>query len=135
MIRSIFKRDDLLVFDVNPDKVDRIELLFNRCLKFSDEEIVDLSERIVIDRASESIVVQRNTFDRLKVRSNVQLAGIVSNFLDDVSVNAFSRVEGNPAGEQNYLIRLETKFGGKKEVKGSFDSADFPSTGRSLPKN
>lgn len=136
MIRSMFKRDDLLVFDGNPDKVDRIELLFNRCLNFSDEEIVDSSERIVIERASESIVVQRNTFDRLKVRSNVQLAGIVSNFLDDVSVNAFSRVEGNPAdvcenpaGEQNYLIRLETKFGRKKEVKGSFDKRGLPVDG------
>lgn len=133
MIRSMFKRNDLLVFDGNPDKVDRIELLFNRCLNFSNEEIVDSSERIVIDRASEAIVVQRNTFDRLKVRSNVQLAGIVSNFLDDVSVNAFSRVEGNPAdvcenpaGEQNYLIRLETKFGRKKEVKGSFDKRGLP---------
>lgn len=96
----------------------------------------------MIDRASEAIVVQRNTFDRLKVRSNVQLAGIVSNFLDDVSVNAFSRVEGNPAdvcenpaGEQNYLIRLETKFGRKKRSRAVLTSAVCPSIGRSLLKN
>lgn len=138
-MREKLGRNDLLLFDGNYDPIDRIEAKYDRNTKIMMEDreddyvIWDYHEKLVIDRASESIVVQRNTFDRLKVRSNVQLAGIVSNFLDDVSVNAFSRVEGNPAdvcenpaGKQNYLIRLETKFGRKKEVKGSFDKRGLP---------
>lgn len=145
-IRDRLKRNDLFLFDGNPDRVERIEVTYDRHLEIEMKEpadpdhpyaIWDYHENLSIDRASETIEHFRQIMSECDVYNKYHVSEGVSDFLDETDVNALSVVEGNPPDvyidhhrTDSYKILVTTKLGGTRETTGTFDkkglSNDWP---------
>lgn len=141
-IRENLGRKDLLLFDGNPDRIERIEVTYDRHLEMEIAKPVnpaqpyaiwDYHENIVIDRATETIEHFRQIFSECDVRNTYHIAEGVSNFLDEMDVDALSEVEGNPQDiyvdphrTDSYKILVTTKLGGTRKTTGTFDKKGLP---------
>jgi hypothetical protein len=141
-IRKQLRRDDLFLFDGNPDRVDRIEVYYDRHIEIETEEPVDpehpyvlwdCHEELKLDRASETVEHFRKIFGECDVRSIYHIEEGVSDFLDDMDVDALSEAEGNPPDvyvdphrSEHYKILVTTKIGGTREITGTFDKKGLP---------
>lgn len=141
-IREQLRRDDLFLFDGNPDRVDRIEVYYDRHIEIETEEPVDpehpyvlwdCHEELKLDRASETVEHFRKIFKECDVRSIYHIEEGVSDFLDDMDVDALSEAEGNPPDvyvdphrSEHYKILVTTKIGGTREITGTFDKKGLP---------
>lgn len=143
MIRAALGRNDLFVFDGNPDRVERIELSYHRyaCVKAKntppasgfDQAVIDHREHLVLDRAAETVRLVRDIAPGCKVTLDCRIPGDVARFLDGIRLDAFSVVKGNPPdviddpkGSRDYALALLTKHGIKREVSGSYDRDGLP---------
>lgn len=141
-IREQLKRNDLFLFDGNPDRVERIEVFYDRHSEIEMKKPVNpempytiwnYHEELKIDRASETIEHFRKIFEECDVRNVYHIAEGVSAFLDDIDLDAFSEVTGNPPdvyidphSSTNYKILISTKKGDNREINGTFDKNGLP---------
>lgn len=141
-IREQFGRNDLFLFDENPNRVERIEVFYDRHSEIEMKKPVhpempyaiwDYHEELKIDRAAETIEHYRKIFDECDVSNIYHIAEGVPSFLDDIDVDAFSEVRGNspdvyvdPHRSTNYKILITTKNGGTREIDGTFDKNGLP---------
>lgn len=143
LIRSRLGRNDLFIFDGNPDIVTRIEVKYHRITRIKPGVIPegvtweyvtwDYNETIIIDRQTETLEHIREIGTGCKVTNTYYVQEGIESFLDDVDVNAFSEIVGNPPDAvedpmetKEYTIAIFTKHGGKRIVTGSFDKNGLP---------
>lgn len=141
-IRERLNRDDLFLFDGNPDRVDQIEMTYDRHQEFevadpADPEqpyaTWDYHEELKIDRDTETIEHFRQIFADCDVRNTYHISGGVSDFLDSLEPYALSEAEGNPPDvfvdpfrTEKYKIIVTTRLAGPREISGSFDKKGLP---------
>ena len=141
-IREQLKREDLFLFDGNPDRVEQIEVTYDRHTEIEMEKPInsehpyalwDYHEEIIIDRATESIVHFRKIFDECDVKNIYHIAEGVPDFLDDVDTDVFTSVVGNPPDvfidphqTTKYRITVTTKLGGSRITEGTYDKNGLP---------
>ena len=141
-IRERLNRDDLFLFDGNPDRVDQIEMTYDRHQEFevadpADPEqpyaIWDYHEELKISRDTETVELYRQIFSDCDVRNTYHIAGGVSVFLDSLEPYALSEAEGNPPDvfvdpfrTEKYKITVTTRRAGTREISGLFDKNGLP---------
>ena len=93
----------------------------------------DCKEFLTLDRASETLEHVREIGSRCKVTNVYYVQEGISSFLDDIDINAFSEIEGNPPDVvddpleiKEYTITLFTKHGAIREITGTFDKKGLP---------
>ena len=122
-MREKLGRDDLFLFDGNYDPIDRIEAKYNRNTKIrmKDREdcvIWNYHEKLAVDRESETIEYFRQIAEECDVCHKYHVAGGVSQLLDNLDADVFSKKEGNPPDvyvdpleSKNYEIVIRTRRG------------------------
>ena len=143
IIRKKLDRDDLYVFDGNPDRITRLEILYHRITKTKSEarsegrkysyDSQDYSETLVIDSNTESIEYIRKIGSGCVIISNCYVDEGVSTLLERLNENAFSNIHGNPPDviddplkTKDYKIIIASKHGEKNTITGTFDKNGLP---------
>ena len=143
LIRENLNRNDLFVFDGNPDSLIRVEIEYHRCTKIKpraipegvtwDYVIWEYHEFLTIDRTSETLEHIREIGSGCRVTNSYYVQEGIASFLDDIDLDAFSEIEGNPPDavdnpleKREYTIRLNTKHGDVREFTGTFDKKGLP---------
>lgn len=142
LIRSKLGRNDLFVFDGNPDAITRIEIKYHRNTKIKPRvqegttlEYVtwDYNELLTIDRDSETLEHIREIGTGCKVTNSYYVQEGITRFMDDIDIDAFSEIEGNPPDvvedpleSKDYTITVFTKHGDTHIVTGTFDKKGLP---------
>ncbi len=143
LIRSRLEREDLFAFDGNPDAVTRIEVKYHRNTKIKPGVVPegvtwefvtwDYNEAIIIDRQSETLEHIREIGTGCKITNTYYVQEGVQSLLDDIDVDAFSEIVGNPPDTvdnplevMEYSISVFTRHGGERIVTGSFDKNGLP---------
>ena len=139
-IRDLLDDNSLFLFDGNPDRIDRIEIAYQRQTTIPvppewhmDHVIWDYHEQLIIDRSSETIEYSRFIAEETDICTRYHIVGGISDFLDDFDTDLFSRTEGNPPDvyenpmeSSTYQIKLFTKNEGERDLSGSFDKKGLP---------
>ncbi|MBD5383413.1 MAG: hypothetical protein HDR72_00245 [Ruminococcaceae bacterium] len=143
IIRSKLKRNNLFVFDGNPDAVTKIEIKYHRNTKIkpnvTTEEAVgeyvpwDYNETLIIDRSSETLKHIREIGSGCKVTNIYHVQDGITSFLDGIDVDVFFEVKGNPPDAvdnpleiKEYTITVVTKHGTERVITGTFDKHGLP---------
>lgn len=143
LIRTKLCRNDLLVFDGNPNKIDRIEIKYSRITKIKPKIIPEGAtwdyvtwnhkENLTIDRDTETIEHIKELGSGCKITSNYYVQDGVVSFLDDINLEDFFDIEGDPPDviedtfeTKKYSITVYTKYDGKKVITGTFDKNGLP---------
>lgn len=145
LIREALDMDDLYVFDGNykPDKVDRITVDYHRVTKLEQIKpfskkleclIEDYTEKLVVDRESESIEYIRNIGTDCKISHKFEVKGGVKKILDDLDVDyLFDNIEGNPPDvidntneTKDYTITVDFNKSPQCIIKGTYDKNGLP---------
>ena len=143
IIRSRLGRNDLFVFDANPDAITRLEIKYHRITKIKPEvplpgssfEYVtwDYNESLVFDRDTETLEHICEIGSGCKVTHTYQVEGGISTFLDDQGVDILSHIEDapedvieNPLEKKEYTITIQTKNGLNRTIEGTFDRDGLP---------
>ncbi|WP_297040454.1 hypothetical protein [uncultured Dialister sp.] len=150
-IREKLGRKDLFLFNGIYDRVDRLEFTLHRTEKIRPGDPLpegfsyvtwDYHEKMVIDRASETVEYDRQIFEAADVKTRYHLEEAVSSFLDGLSPWVFSIVEGNPKDvcvdplrSCDYTIVLTMEKGGKREIRGSYDKKGLPADWPAFAEN
>lgn len=150
-IREKLGRKDLFLFNGIYDRVDRLEFTLHRTEKIRPSGALpeghqyvtwDYHEKMVMDRASETVEYDRQIFEACDVKTRYHLEEAVSSFLDDLSPWVFSIVEGNPKDvcvdplrSCDYTIVLTMEKGGKREIHGSYDKKGLPADWPAFAEN
>lgn len=138
-MREKLGRNDLLLFDGNYDPIDRIEAKYDRNTKImmkdreDDYVIWDYHEKLVVDRESETIEYFRQIAEGCDVCHKYHVSGGVSQLLDNLNADVFSKKEGNPTDvyvdpleSRDYQIDIRTRRGKCRKITGTFDKKDLP---------
>lgn len=138
-MREKLGRNDLLLFDGNYDPIDRIEAKYDRNTKImmkdreDDYVIWDYHEKLVVDRESETIEYFRQIAEECDVCHKYHVSGGVSQLLDNLDADVFSKKEGNPTDvyvdpleSRDYQIDIRTRRGKCRKITGTFDKKDLP---------
>lgn len=150
-IREKLGRKDLFLFNGIHDRVDRLEFTLHRTEKIRPRGPLpeglqhvtwDYHEKMVMDRAAETVEYDRQIFEACDVKTRYHLEEAVSSFLDDLSPWVFSIVEGNPKDvcvdplrSCDYTIVLTMEKGGKREIHGSYDKRGLPADWPTFAEN
>lgn len=137
-MREKLGRNDLLLFDGNYDPIDRIEAKYNRNTKIrmkdrEDFVIWNYHEKLAVDRESETIEYFRQIAEGCDVCHKYHVSGGVSQLLDNLNADIFSKKEGNPTDvyvdpleSRDYQIGIRTRRGKWRKITGTFDKKDLP---------
>lgn len=150
-IREKLGRKDLFLFNGIHDRVDRLEFTLHRTEKIRPRGPLpeglqhvtwDYHEKMVMDRAAETVEYDRQVFEACDVKTRYHLEEAVSSFLDGLSPWVFSIVEGNPKDvcvdplrSCDYTIVLTMEKGGKREIHGSYDKRGLPADWPAFAEN
>ncbi|MDE7360430.1 MAG: hypothetical protein K2N38_00675 [Oscillospiraceae bacterium] len=143
MIRAELARNDLFVFDGNPDCVTKIEVGYHRRsniiskLKHEDagREYIEneRTERLTIDRASQTMEYIRDLGSDRKLTNTYYMPEEITELLDDIWIDGLSEIEGDPPDalvdlneSKEYTLTIFTKHGEKRTVSGTFDKNGLP---------
>lgn len=145
MIRDVLGMDDLDVFDGNhkPDRVDRVTVDYHRITKIKPKQPVsetaeyvtwDYTERLVIDRESETIEHIQNIGSGCVVSRKFYVQGGIEDLLDDIDADdLFGEIEGNPDNvaddpleSKDYTITVDFKKGPQRVIQGTYDKKALP---------
>lgn len=145
MVRDALGMDDLYVFDGNnkPDRVDRVAVDYHRITKIKPKQPVsetteyltwDYTERLVLDRESETIEHIQNIGSGCVVSRKYYVRGGVESLLDDIDAeDLFGEIEGNPDDvadnpleSKNYTITVNFKKGPQRVIQGTYDKKALP---------
>lgn len=131
IIRINLNRNDLYVFDGNPDYVTKIEVKYHRITK-SSNSTEEYSEHLTIDHSTETLEFVREKGTR-RITNTYYVPYDISSFLENVDIYALSKIEGNPSDViddpsdiKEYTITLQTKHGNISGITGSFDKRGLP---------
>ena len=143
IIRKNLGRDDLFVFDGNPDKITRVEVKYHRLTKIkpenATEEIgdnyitLDYHESLVLDRETETMEHISELGSGCKITKTYHVEGGIISLLDSLDLYFFAdfpdkipdTVE-DPLDSRNYEISISSKLGESRVVTGAFDSNGLP---------
>lgn len=143
IIRSGLKRYDLLAFDGNPDVISKVEIKYHRNTKIKPGVIPqgatwkyvtwDYNEQLTLDREAETLEHIQEIGPGCKVTNTYYVQEGIINLLDEMDIDVFSEIEGNPPDavdnpleSKNYEITVYTKHGEKRTVAGTFDKKGLP---------
>lgn len=146
MVRDALGMDDLYVFDGNnkPDRIDRITVDYHRVTKIKPKVIPegatweyvtwDYTEKIVIDRATETLEHTQNIGSGCVVSRKYYIQEGVEGLLDDIDADAlFGKIEGNPDDvvvdpleTKNYTITVDFRKGPQRIIQGTYDKKALP---------
>lgn len=144
-------RRDLFLFNGIYDRVDRLEFTLHRTEKIRPGGPLpegfsyvtwNYHEKMVIDRAAETVEYDRQIFEACDVKTRYHLGGAVPSFLDNLSPWVFSIVEGNPKDvcvdplrSCSYTIVLTMEKGGIRKIHGSYDKRGLPADWPTFAEN
>lgn len=143
LIRTNLNRNDLFAFDGNPDSVIKVEIKYHRNTKIKpgtisedatwEYAIWDYNEFLILDRTSETLEHVREIGSGCKVTNIYYVQEGIASFLNNINIDAFSEIEGNPPDVvddpmeiKEYTITLHTKHGVIREITGTFDKKGLP---------
>lgn len=138
LIRSELERNDLFVFDGNPNYVTKVEIRYHRNTKIKPDVIRpktarEYSELLILDRSSETLEHVREIGIGCKIRNIYSIKEDIDDLLNGLGTNVFSEIEGNPPDAiddpletKDYTIAIHTKHGGERTVSGTFDRNGLP---------
>lgn len=146
MVRDAVGMDDLYVFDGNdkPDRVDRITVDYHRVTKIKPKDVLedmgwdyvtwDYTEKLVIDRESETLEHIQNIGSGCIVSRKYYVQGGVESLLDDIDADyLFGEVEGNPDDviddpleTKDYTITVDFQRGSQRVIQGTYDKKGLP---------
>ena len=146
MVRDALGMDDLYVFDGNrkPDRVDRVTIDYHRITKIKPEVIPegvswdyvtwDYTEKLVIDRESETLEHIRNIGSGCMVSRKYHVQDGIESLLDDIDAeNLFGTIEGNPEDvienpleTRDYTITVDFQKGPQRVIQGTYDKRALP---------
>lgn len=146
MVRDALKMDDLYVFDGNnkPDRVDRVTVDYHRVTKIKPKAVPedatwdyvtwDYTEKLVIDRATETLEHIQNIGSGCVVSRKYYVHDGVEGLLDDIDAdNLFGEIEGNPDDvvenpleTKDYTITVDFKKGAQRVIRGTYDKKALP---------
>lgn len=145
LIRAELSRDDLFVFDGNPDYVTRIEIGYHRRsdimseLKWRDS---NHTERLTIDRASQTLEYIRELGPECKLTNTYYLPEKITYLLDSIWVDDLSEIEGDPPDalddpneSKEYTLSILTKHEDNLTMSGTFDKNGLPVNWEALIEN
>lgn len=144
IIRMNLGRKDLFVFDGNPDKIDRVEVIYNRVTKIvpgkkmndasPDCLIWDYKETLSIDRQTETLEVRNRIGEGCEVTHTYYVQGGIETFLDTMCPDMLNDIEGNPPDvvtdpmeTRTYEMKIISKRGIETSVSGTYDKKGLPS--------
>lgn len=143
LIRTRLDRDDLLVFDGNPDYVTRVEVDYDRITQIkprrrsADAEWEYLTwhyhEKLVIDRETETLEHIRDVGTGCTIKNTYYVQDGITAFLDGMHDNSFLTITGDPDDAiddpkniKTYTITIHTKQKEPRTITGSFDLNNVP---------
>lgn len=145
MVREALGMDDLYVFDGNnkPDRIDRVTIDYHRVTKIKSKHPIsenaeymtwDYTERLVLDRESETIEHIQNIGSGCIVSKKYYVQGGVEGLLDDIDADdLFGEIEGNPDDvvenpleTKDYTITVDFRKGPQRVIQGTYDKKALP---------
>lgn len=136
-IRRATGNFDLLVFDGNPDLVNRLEIRYKS--GYRDPEAKDsidwtYREQITFDRRTASVEHILESAPGLRVRNSYYIKEGVASFLDTIDERSFHGIQGNspdayqgPDEEiRGYEIGIYTRKGRNRVLRGTYDKRALP---------
>ncbi len=146
LVRDTVGMDDLYVFDGNckPDVINKITLDYHRVTEIkpgqkpedTEPEFVtlDYTERLIIDRATETLEHIQNIGTGCKVSRKYEIEGGIESLLENFDAeDLFTRIQGNPDDvidtpneTKNYTITIEYKKNPSRTITGSYDKNGLP---------
>ena len=143
IVRTIVGREDLFVFDGNPDKITDLKLEYSQKTKIkpkalpedADYEYItwDYSEVLTIDRATETLTNHIQFAEAASLTNTYHIEAGISNLLDGMWPEMFDDIPGSPEDaiddplrQRNYKLTVHTKHGLEKIVEGSYDKDSLP---------
>ncbi len=143
IIRTSLGRNDLFVFDGNPDEVTRVEVKYNRFSKIKPKNAPDENgdnfitwdyhEELTIDRKAETLEHIIELGSGCKITKTYHVEGGIISLLDDLYVDAFTEIRDNPPDtiddpldRKDYEISVFTKLGKNRVITGTYDKNGLP---------
>jgi len=146
MIRFTLNMPELFVFDgrANSDRIEKIVIDYHRITKIKPGVIPegstweyatwDCSERISIDRKSETLEHVQNIGSGCQVSRKYHVEEGIRALLDNMAANTFfAHTEGNPYDvvinpleTKDYKITVDYLYGEQKVLTGTFDKKGLP---------
>ncbi len=145
LIRYSLNMDDLYAFDGNcrPDKVNRIIVEYRHVTRIKPKQHIesiteyitgDYTEKLIIDRESETIEHVQNTGTGCVVSRKYKVDSGVKGLLDDLDADGlFLNVAGNPPDvvespneTRDYIITVDFKKGPQRIIRGTYDKYGLP---------
>ena len=144
IIRESIGRNGLFVFDGNPDRIKRVEVVYNRVTKIKpgkkpkdakwDFVTWDYKDTVVIDRKSERLEIRNRIGEGCIVTHTYYVQDGVENLLDNIHLEMLDDVKGNPSDvitdpmeTRTYTIKILTKHGIERSISGTYDKDGLPS--------
>lgn len=136
-IRKLVGREDLLLFDGNPDRVVFICIDYVKKTKEETGSGLTMSgeqvEQLIISRELETMTYKVQINEETVATYNYHLDGGLSVLLDFFPTDYFCNVKGNPSDviddptvERDYSISLRSKYGLEYKIVGSYDRDGLP---------
>jgi hypothetical protein len=142
LVRDIVGMDDLFDGNCEPDEIDRIVIDYKKITKIehlkanagSDLVTFDYSEKLIVDRKTESIEYIQNIGTGCVISQKYHVEEDISNLLDGLDADSlFRNIEGNPADviddpneTKDYTITVDFKKKPQLIIIGSFDKNGLP---------
>lgn len=141
LVREVLGMDDLYVLDgkFNKDTINRITLDYNGFSTIyleggSEYSVKDYSEKLIIDRESESMEYIQKKDQKYKISHKYEIGEDIGKFLKSfVEEDFFSFIRGNPDDlieipdkKRSYTITIDFKNEYQEIISGSFDKNDLP---------
>lgn len=139
LIREIMGMSDLYVLDGNSkqDVINKVTLDYHRITKIETRQGIvtwDATERLVIDRATETLEYVQSLGTGCKISHKYEIEGGVENLLEHFDAKTlFTYVEGNPDDvidtpneTRDYKITLEYREKPSRTITGSYDKKGLP---------
>ncbi len=141
LIRKRLECDYLFVFDGNPNYIFNLTIDYlskpKRSTLYSkadnNTKFSECKERLVLDRLSETLEYTRELSSGRKVKNTLYLKNEISIFLEDISVDEFSKIKSNHPDAiddseiiREYAITVVPKHGKNRVVTGTFDKNSLP---------
>ena len=146
LVRDTVGMDDLYVFDGNckPDVINKITLDYHRVTKIIPNNktefeewgfvIWNYTERLIIDRETETLEHIRNIGTRCKVTRKYEIEDGIESLLENFDAKElFAHIEGNPDDvidvpneTKDYTITIEYKNHPSRTITGSYDKNGLP---------
>lgn len=136
-IRKLVEREDLMLFDGNPDRVTYICIdLIKKTVGGNDSDSMEPQEhgeQLVISRELETMTYKVQVNEESFVTYNYHIEDGLGVLLDFFPTEYFCNVKGNPPDtiadpmvKRDYSILLRSKYGFEYRIEGSYDRDGLP---------